>query len=88
MELLDANPHYAHVRLSDGRESTVSVRHLAPSPSSETLECKQEPRGAEECSETMDGADTEATDETHTNILAEPRRSGRIRRSPDRLTYE
>ena len=30
VELLEANPYYAHVRLADGRESTVSVRHLAP----------------------------------------------------------
>jgi len=30
VELLDANPEYAHVRLPDGRETTVSVRHLAP----------------------------------------------------------
>ena len=30
VELIDANPEYAHVRLPDGRETTVSVRHLAP----------------------------------------------------------
>ena len=30
VELLDANPEYAHVRLPDGHETTVSVRHLAP----------------------------------------------------------
>ncbi|KRX14053.1 Uncharacterized protein T07_5149 [Trichinella nelsoni] len=30
VELLEANPKYAHVRLSDGRETTVSLRHLAP----------------------------------------------------------
>lgn len=29
-DLLDANPQYAHVRFSDGRESTVSLRDLAP----------------------------------------------------------
>lgn len=31
VELLEANPSYAHVRFQDGREDTVSVRHLAPS---------------------------------------------------------
>ena len=31
-ELLEANPHYAHVRLEDGREITVSLRDLAPNP--------------------------------------------------------
>lgn len=30
VELLEANPQYAHVRFQDGREATVSVRHLAP----------------------------------------------------------
>lgn len=30
VELLEANPHYAHVRFDDGRESTVSTRNLAP----------------------------------------------------------
>ena len=39
VELLDANPGYAHVRLPDGRETTVSMRHLAPagSPPTDTL---------------------------------------------------
>uniref|UniRef100_A0A5S6R240 Integrase catalytic domain-containing protein n=1 Tax=Trichuris muris TaxID=70415 RepID=A0A5S6R240_TRIMR len=31
VELLEANPQYAHVRSHDGRETTVSIRHLAPS---------------------------------------------------------
>ena len=30
VQLLDANPQYAHIRLADGRESTVSLRQLAP----------------------------------------------------------
>lgn len=30
VELLEVNPQYAHVRLPDGRETTVSLRHLAP----------------------------------------------------------
>ena len=30
VDLLEANPHYAHVRYPDGRETTVSTRHLAP----------------------------------------------------------
>ena len=30
VELLEANMQYAHVRMPDGRESTVSLRHLAP----------------------------------------------------------
>nr|XP_039262013.1 uncharacterized protein LOC120338143 [Styela clava] len=30
VELLDANRHYAHIRYSDGKTSTVSTKHLAP----------------------------------------------------------
>lgn len=30
VELIEANPEYAYVRLPDGRETTVSTRHLAP----------------------------------------------------------
>ena len=32
VELLDVNPTYANIRHQDGRESTVSVRDLAPYP--------------------------------------------------------
>lgn len=37
VELLQANPQYAHVRYPDGRETTVSIRHLAPAGG--TSEC-------------------------------------------------
>ena len=30
VELLQANPHYAHVRYSDGKVDTVATKHLAP----------------------------------------------------------
>ncbi|KAA3670819.1 uncharacterized protein DEA37_0001015, partial [Paragonimus westermani] len=30
VELLDCNPQYAHIRLPNGKEETVSVKHLAP----------------------------------------------------------
>ncbi|GFX08284.1 pro-Pol polyprotein [Trichonephila clavipes] len=30
LELIEPNPDYAHVKLGDGRETTVSIRHLAP----------------------------------------------------------
>ncbi|GFV33825.1 hypothetical protein TNCV_1069321 [Trichonephila clavipes] len=30
VELIETNPDYAHVKLGDGRETTVSIRHLAP----------------------------------------------------------
>ncbi|GFY60030.1 hypothetical protein TNIN_43631 [Trichonephila inaurata madagascariensis] len=31
VELIEANPNYAHVKLGDERETTVSIRYLAPS---------------------------------------------------------
>ena len=34
VQLLQANPQYAHIRHTDGRETTVSIQHLAPSGSS------------------------------------------------------
>ena len=33
LELIEANPQYAHVRYLNGRETTVSIRHLAPAGS-------------------------------------------------------
>ena len=30
VNLLEANPQYAHVQFPDGREDTVSIKHLAP----------------------------------------------------------
>ena len=32
VELLQANPQYAHIWCTDGRETTVSIHHLAPLP--------------------------------------------------------
>ena len=30
VEILEVNPNYAHVRFNNGRETTVSWRHIAP----------------------------------------------------------
>ncbi|GFR73784.1 Pro-Pol polyprotein [Elysia marginata] len=38
VELLEANSQYANVRLPDGRESTVSLRHLAPDGNERQIE--------------------------------------------------
>ena len=35
-ELIEANPHYAHVKLNDGREINVSLRDLARNPVADT----------------------------------------------------
>ena len=42
VELVEANPHYAHVRFPDDREDTVSVRDLAPAVR-ETNDSETEP---------------------------------------------
>ena len=41
VELLEANPQYAYVRLPDGRETTVSVKQLAPAGSNPITECQE-----------------------------------------------
>ena len=38
VELLQANPHYVHVRYPDGRETTVATKHLAPKGHSNVVE--------------------------------------------------
>nr|VZI37911.1 unnamed protein product [Spirometra erinaceieuropaei] len=42
VELLQCNPQYAHIRFSNGREETVSVRQLAPSGEKDVGGCHQE----------------------------------------------
>ena len=39
-KFLQANQHYAHVRSQDGRETTVSTKHLAPCSQSNVSEDK------------------------------------------------
>ena len=43
VEIIDCNPQYAHVRMPDGREDTVSLKHLAPGESSESVESIRTP---------------------------------------------
>ncbi|XP_054276624.1 uncharacterized protein LOC128995632 [Macrosteles quadrilineatus] len=38
VELIQANPGYAHVKLPNGQEKTVSIRDLAPAPGQSSLE--------------------------------------------------
>ena len=53
VELIQANPQYAHIRHSNGREDTVSVRHLAP-------------RG--ECGEASVNNNSQQTDHDYSNV--------------------
>ncbi|XP_068235686.1 uncharacterized protein [Palaemon carinicauda] len=45
VEIVEANPEYAHVKFPDGRESTVSLRHLAPL-SGDGSSCVEAPRSS------------------------------------------
>ncbi|KRZ59977.1 Retrovirus-related Pol polyprotein from transposon 17.6 [Trichinella nativa] len=51
VRLLEVNPTNAYVRFPDGRESSVSTRHLAPAGSSDAEEAQQEVTAGDDCSE-------------------------------------
>ena len=56
VELTDVNPTYARVRYADGRESSVSLRDLAPCPPSSIQNgTPLEPRPSQEPLPTSDG---------------------------------
>ena len=42
VDLLDANPSFAHIRFPDGRESTVTTTDLAPCPRTTAIEPSSE----------------------------------------------
>ncbi|KAL0839392.1 hypothetical protein ABMA28_016120 [Loxostege sticticalis] len=42
VELLQTNPSYSHIRLPDGRETTISNRHLSPLPDGEDVPCQED----------------------------------------------
>ena len=99
VELIEANPRYAHIRFPDGREDTVSLKHLAPQGDAKP-ECQYELETQDakpECQyelETQDVAKEIASNEQHlppekegTQNQIQLRRSERVRRAPDRLGY-
>ena len=51
VELIHANPQYASVKLADGTEKSVSIRHLAPCPSGP--ETDEIGKGTKDCSEEL-----------------------------------
>ncbi|KRY27095.1 hypothetical protein T03_5802, partial [Trichinella britovi] len=77
--LLEVNPTYAYVRFPDGRESSVSTRHLAPAGSSGAEEAQQEVTAGDDCSENSEPLHQENEEKTSL------RRSQRVRRPPQRL---
>ena len=86
-DLLEANPQYAHVRLEDGREISVSLRDLAPSPRSLnepplTAECdvneNAEPEGALPTQSTTSNEPTPVDNVVESTERLLPRRSFRV----------
>ena len=43
MEIVEANPEYAHVRLPDDRVTTVSLRHVAPQADADSRASQPQP---------------------------------------------
>ena len=97
VQLLEANPQYAHIRYPNGRETTVSIRHLAPTglapidsmqPTSgePPLSSLDEPPST---SPDKSYSDTPLTDPTIAEVPEIPvRRSLRVSRQPVRLIEE
>ena len=63
MELLQANPHYAHVRYPDGRETTVAMKHLAPRGHMEVVETHPAPECIPEKAENLEVVETQPAPE-------------------------
>ena len=97
VDLVETNPNFATVRNSNGRESTVSLRHLAPlgtgelRPQSQLLENSTFPEGGSNQKEfPVEGGTENQTVEKDTEnsiVVPELRRSSRISKHPDRLQY-
>ena len=93
VELLEANPNFAHVKFSNGREDTVSTRDLAPSNDSSSLPIDAGDNSTEPGEIEMPSHET-CADELHQSNLpldgvplndVSLRRSSRSRKPVDRL---
>lgn len=89
--LLQSNPTYSHIRYPDGREGTISNRHLAPIPSDdEYVSISSDdndiaPEAAvEEPSASVNDSEETADEEPGPSGTPQPvvRRSARVRRAP------
>jgi hypothetical protein len=86
VELIEANPEYAHVRFPNGRQSTVSIRDIAPLPTPVVAEPNQEAvvDADENANEPLDDLDATlpAMDESNDDTTD---RVQRLRHPPSRL---
>ena len=97
VDLLEANPDYAYVRLADGRETAVSVRDLARHPSTQSdndeqtsNESLENERNENNCIENQSVLPCEDEDEhQHQNQEndngSDNRRPSRLKRLPTNL---
>lgn len=87
VELIDANPNYAHIKHSDGTESTVSLRDLAPLGN----EIDEVPVGPIVNTDNANDTESDVTPDIADGIAADDtdflplRRSHRQRKAPVRL---
>ena len=97
VELVEANPQYAHIRYPNGRESTVSIRQLAPTREGTTTEHLLEPideHSTELAGELERPVAMPSTEQEETEKHNEPevqqvlRRSTREKKAPIRLIDE
>ncbi|XP_063888888.1 uncharacterized protein LOC135115803 [Scylla paramamosain] len=92
VELVDVNPMYASVKYPDGRESTVSIRDLAPSPESPTTPVHQDE--AQGNIETPSSPKTQGVPPYNNHDSHSPtgpielRRSTRVSKPPDRYGWD
>ena len=91
VELLETNPNYAHVRHSDGKEATVSLKQLAPLPQNDNdfSPSDEPPPVPTKYLQTPLPPSTEDSPRTSepSSTPMESRYPTRIRKQPDRLTY-
>ncbi len=85
VELLQANPQYAHIRHPDGRETTVSIRHLAPCGDTETFDdsSQQSPDDNTTPTTSEDTTALETPDQENPRGPIDPTIEQRHRSSPD-----
>ena len=101
VELLESNSSYAHIRYPNGKESTVSVRHLAPlgqplhsepelnnPPSEPSVDMPPDETTVDGIPPVVDGTLLENIDDIPNPVILQSpqvRWSQRLRKAPDRL---
>ena len=96
VELVDVNPIYANVRHLDGRESTVSVRDLAPCPKSrlENVIQSSDSHDIPNVTKFLESPDAELSHDHHDipetcrTVPTDVRKSTRVSRAPERYRWD